>query len=209
MNSQEIEIKGERLTLLPERAVYWSDKNLLILSDLHLGKAGHFRKHGVPISRNIHLTDLQILESLIQRFKPHKVILLGDLFHSFENNEWQDFLRFMEVYDFVKFTLVEGNHDIISEYPKELKVVIQLNIPPFSFTHIKEDSGYYNLSGHIHPGVQMKGRGRQSMTIPCFTFKDDHGILPAFGQFTGIKKIRPQKEDRVFGVVSEGVIELT
>lgn len=195
--------------MLPERAVYWNDKSLLILSDLHLGKAGHFRKHGVPISRNIHLTDLQILESLIQSQKPQEVILLGDLFHSFENNEWQDFLRFLEVYDFIKFTLVEGNHDILSEYPEHLKVVPQLDVPPFSFTHIKEESEHYNLSGHIHPGVQMRGRGRQSITIPCFTFREDHAVLPAFGQFTGIKKIRPKREDRVYGIVSEGVIELT
>ncbi|MEP1032880.1 ligase-associated DNA damage response endonuclease PdeM [Ekhidna sp.] len=209
MSKSVITIKGEQLTLLPERAVFWESKRILIISDLHLGKAGHFRKHGIPISKKIHLTDLQILESLIQKHRPKEVILLGDLFHSFENNEWKDFLRFLEVYDFVKFTLIEGNHDILDNYPLALEMTPLLHLSPFSFTHIKEESSYYNLSGHLHPGITIKGKARQSITMPCFCFSNNHGLLPAFGQFTGIKKIHPQKEDRVFGIAEGIVIELT
>lgn len=209
MESKTVSIKGEALILVPERAIYWKSKGILIVSDLHLGKAGHFRKHGIPISRKIHLTDLQILESMIVKYQPAQVILLGDLFHSFENNEWKDFLRFLEVYDTVEFTLIEGNHDILDEYPESLNMTPLLEIEPFSFTHIKEESSLYNLSGHLHPGVSVKGRGRQSITVPCFYFSDNHGLLPAFGQFTGVKKIRPKKEDKVFGIAEGTVIELT
>ncbi len=209
MSSATISIKGEHLTLLPERAVFWNSKKILVVSDLHLGKAAHFRKHGIPISRKIHLTDLQILESLIINQKPKKVILLGDLFHSFENNEWQDFLRFIEIYDHLEFTLIEGNHDILDEYPSALKVTPLLELPPFSFTHIKEKSEHYNLSGHLHPGISVRGKARQSITLPCFFFSKEHALLPAFGQFTGVKKIRPKKEDQVFGIAEGQVIELT
>ncbi len=209
MSSKIYAIKGEQLLLLPERAILWKSKQTLIVSDLHLGKAGHFRKHGIPISRKIHLTDLQILQSLIQNHKPERVILLGDLFHSFENNEWQDFLQFINVYDFVSFVLVEGNHDILMEYPRSLELTTLLEIPPFSFSHIREESAHFNLSGHIHPGISIRGKGRQSITMPCFYFSDGYGLLPAFGQFTGIKKIRPKKEDVVFGIADGTVIELT
>lgn len=209
MSDSCITIEGEDLALLPERAIYWASKKILIVSDLHLGKAGHFRKHGIPISRKIHHTDLQILESLLAKHKPKQVILLGDLFHSIENNEWQDFLHFLSVYDFVEFILIEGNHDILNEYPKLLKLTQLLELPPFSFSHIKEESSYYNLSGHIHPGIAVKGKGRQSITMPCFYFSKSHGLLPAFGQFTGVKKIRPKKEDHVFGIADGTVIELT
>ncbi|WP_421762759.1 ligase-associated DNA damage response endonuclease PdeM [Ekhidna sp.] len=205
----EINIANERLHLLPERALFLESFKTLILSDLHLGKAGHFRKHGIPISKKIHNTDLAILEMLIKKHMPNQVILLGDLFHSHENNEWNDFLRFLAVYDFVDFTLVEGNHDILSDYPSALSVIPYLEIGPFSLTHIKEDSTKYNLSGHIHPGVSVKGRGRQSITLPCFYFSNGYGILPAFGQFTGIKKIRPKKKDVVYGIADNQVIELT
>ncbi|WP_436517095.1 ligase-associated DNA damage response endonuclease PdeM [Ekhidna sp. To15] len=209
MNSSSTTIHGEKLTLLPERAIFWESRRILIVSDLHLGKAAHFRKHGIPISRKIHLTDLQILESLIQNYNPSRVILLGDLFHSFENNEWQDFLRFLSIYDNVDFSLIEGNHDILDEYPTALTLTPLLELPPFSFTHIKEESPYYNLSGHLHPGISVRGKGRQSITLPCFYFSSDHALLPAFGQFTGIKKIRPKKEDQVFGIAEGQVIELT
>lgn len=204
-----VEIEGEQLTLLPQRGIYWERKKTLIVSDLHLGKAGHFRKHGIPISKNIHRTDLLILESLIKEYRPHDVILLGDLFHSSENNEWNDFVRFIELYDFVNFILVEGNHDILTEYPQSLSLTPKLDIAPFSFTHIKEESMYYNVSGHIHPGVSIRGKGRQSITLPCFYFAEKYAIMPAFGQFTGIKKIRPKQRDLVFGIAQERVIELT
>ena len=209
MSSLAIQLQGEELELLPEKAIYWKAQNCLILSDLHLGKAGHFRKHGIPVSRKVHLADIQVLESLILNQQPEKVILLGDLFHSFHNNEWKDFVAFLHHYDSVRFTLVEGNHDILEEYPQSLDVVDELELGPFSFTHIRKETIRYNISGHIHPGVTIRGRAKQSVTMACFCFADDYGLLPAFGQFTGIKKIRPKKSDRVYGVVDRSIIELT
>ena len=64
---------------------------------------------------------------------------------------------------------------------------------------------YYNLAGHIHPGAQLLGKGRQALTLPCFYFGKRQGILPAFGSFTGFVKIPVMKEDRVF-VIAEGKI---
>ncbi|SNT26380.1 putative phosphoesterase [Ekhidna lutea] len=209
MSETVVLIAEEEIILLPEKGLFWEKEKLLVVSDLHLGKAGHFRKHGIPVSKKIHFTDFQILESMIQRVKPERVILLGDLFHSAENNEWDDFLRFLELYKFIDFILVEGNHDILTEYPPTLTRTLKLELHPFSFTHIKEPSDMYNISGHIHPGVSIRGKGRQSITMPCFYFAKDYGVLPAFGQFTGIKKIRPKKEDRVYGIAEGSVIELT
>lgn len=209
MTNCEVIIEGEKLTLLPQRGIYWEEREILIVSDLHLGKAGHFRKHGIPVSTNVHRVDLSILETLIVEYRPKEVILLGDLFHSSENKEWDDFVRFISIYDAVCFILVEGNHDILEEYPESLKVVKVLDLPPFSFTHIREETDGYNLSGHLHPGVSIRGRARQSITMPCFYFSDRHGILPAFGQFTGIKKIKPLQRDLVFGIIEDRVIELT
>lgn len=205
---KEFSIMGEELVLLAERAVLWPSKQTLIVSDLHLGKAGHFRKHGIPITKKIHIADLQILHQLLKDHQPEEVILLGDLFHSVENNEWQDFIRFIEDFSFIKFTLIQGNHDIFEEYPQLLNLTQSLEVKPFFFTHIREEGELYNLSGHIHPGVRIKGAGRQGMTIPCFYFGTNHGVLPAFGQFTGIKKIRPSKNDRVFGIAGNQVIDL-
>ncbi|HNU41619.1 MAG TPA: phosphoesterase, partial [Cyclobacteriaceae bacterium] len=66
--------------------------------------------------------------------------------------------------------------------------------------------GVYNLSGHIHPAVRLKGTGRQSVMLPCFYFGKQQGILPAFGSFTGMARIVPKKEDRIFVIAENKVI---
>ena len=173
-----------------------------------MGKAGHFRRHGIPIPKQIHHTDLSILHYLLREFLPERVILLGDLFHSTENLEWMDFVQFLKAYPGIEFVLIQGNHDILSHYPEELKVVLRLNEHPFSFTHIREDDQLYNISGHIHPGITVRGTARQGMTLPCFLFSQCYAVLPAFGQFTGIKKIKHIKNDRVYAIANDSVIQL-
>ena len=64
----------------------------------------------------------------------------------------------------------------------------------------------YNLSGHLHPGVNLRGKARQSVTLPCFYFGEQAGLLPAFGTFTGIARIQPKKNDKVFAIVEDKVI---
>lgn len=209
MSDVSCTIAGENLLLLPEKAIFWKKERALILSDLHLGKAGHFRKHGIPISGKIHKKDLEILNRLIESHQPSAIYLLGDLFHSFENNEWSDFLTFLDVHESIDFTLVEGNHDILKNYPEALTCVDLLEIGPFSFSHEKIDSPLYNLSGHIHPGVRVRGKGRQQITMPCFYFSSHFGVLPAFGQFTGVANLKVHPTDRVYGVAERRVIELT
>lgn len=208
MSDCTVAIKGEQIILSPLRACFWESKSTLILSDLHLGKAGHFRKHGIPVSRKVHLTDLKVLELLLNQFEPERVLLLGDLFHSYENIEWQDFIRFLGHYKSINFVLVQGNHDILMDYPDQLTVVQKLEESPFLFTHIAEESNQYNISGHIHPGISIKGKARQGLTIPCFWFRENYGVLPAFGQFTGFKKVKPSKDDKIFAVADQKVVEL-
>jgi len=196
------------LILFPLKAIYWPSQDILIVADLHLGKAGHFRKHGIAVSKKVHLRDLENLKLLINAVHPQSVFFLGDLFHSYENNEWNDFLDFIHHYQAIEFTLIEGNHDILVDYPDKLNLLKKVVLPPFSFTHIKEKDHLFNISGHLHPGVTIRGRARQGITMPCFLFSKEFGIMPAFGQFTGIKKIRPQKQDKVFATIENRVMEL-
>jgi metallophosphoesterase superfamily enzyme len=84
----------------------------------------------------------------------------------------------------------------------------ELKIGPFMLTHEPLENSrddFYNIAGHIHPGVHLSGKGRQSLTLPCFCFGKHQGIMPAFGSFTGLAKINPKKDDRIF-VIAEGKI---
>ncbi|MBO3697758.1 ligase-associated DNA damage response endonuclease PdeM [Roseivirga sp. E12] len=204
-------LKEQTLYLLPEKALFWEEKKLLIIADLHLGKAGHFRKSGIPVSDLVHSKDILTLEKLIQRHKPEEVILLGDLFHSEHNQGWEIFKRWLKSKAPLQFKLVLGNHDVLefSNYRMDnLEVIESLDIGPFNFTHIPEDHSLYNIAGHIHPAVRLRGKARQSVRIPCYYFGDQNGILPAFGNFTGTARINIGKTDSVFGIAENKVIKI-
>ncbi|MEQ8239830.1 MAG: ligase-associated DNA damage response endonuclease PdeM, partial [Cyclobacteriaceae bacterium] len=189
----------------------WQKEKLLIVSDIHLGKAGHFRKHGLAIPQKVHLADLNRLSQLIFEYNPAEVYFLGDLFHSDLNAEWAMFEDWLDDFSTIKFTLILGNHDVLDSaiYEKSpLHVVHEAIRPPFSFTHEKFISSYYNLSGHIHPGVRLQGVARQGLSLPCFYFSASFGILPAFGDFTGIAKIATGKNDILFVIAEGQIIEI-
>ena len=76
------------MLLLPEKAIFWAEEQMLIIADVHLGKVGHFRKAGIAIPKRMEQDDLAMVSDLIQEYEPVSIIFLGDLFHSEMNNDW-------------------------------------------------------------------------------------------------------------------------
>ena len=204
----------QELILHPYKAIYWRNEKTLILSDLHLGKATHFTKAGIPIPAKAVLDkNLSRLENLIQLYRPVKMILLGDLFHSSYNAAWDEFCAFTQAQPHIEMILVQGNHDFLSEekyHQASLNVVTELALGPFIFTHESLENAHplYNLSGHVHPGVRLQGPAKQGTRLPCFYFGTSQGLLPAFGAFTGLAMIQPGKRDQVFIVTSDAVCKM-
>lgn len=202
--------------LLPERAVYWHDASTLIVTDLHLGKSGHFRKSGIPVPHQVNKTNIRRLDSLVNRVQPDRLLILGDLFHSDINREWFQFEEWRNKYDQLDITLIIGNHDTLhaSFYSAtNLKIYNDLIEGDFRFIHHPKDSTMsekkYNFSGHIHPAIKLKGKGRQSLKLPCFYQKKQQLILPAFGEFTGLH-ILPEKEAaHVYPIAGNRVFQLS
>jgi DNA ligase-associated metallophosphoesterase len=209
----QAEIFGEVLELYPQRAVFWKRKGILFLADLHLGKINHFRRAGIAVPQRANDKNVEGLIDLLNLTSPERVICLGDLFHSHYNPEWEVFGELIKHFGNSSFELVLGNHDIMSDQQYLRKGILThevLCIEPFIFTHhpLKEiGSSQYNLAGHLHPGVNLKGKARQSVTLPCFYFGEQAGLLPAFGTFTGIARIQPKKNDKVFAIVEDKVIQ--
>ena len=207
------EIRGHSFELCPIPSMYWKSENTLIISDVHLGKASHFRINGLRIPSNVIEQNFIQLDLVLKRFSPRRVLFLGDLFHSSFNEEWNRFEKWIADYDHMEFVLVEGNHDVLD--PKKyssigIKVVEELIEGPFLFTHIplEEDRSEYNIAGHIHPGVRLRGKAKQSMRLPCFFFGKHQGILPAFGELTGQHALRPKKSDSIYIVAKDAVIKV-
>ena len=203
------------MALYPQKGIYWLKQRALLLADMHLGKVSHFRRSGVPVPVKANDRNIELLIDLIRCTQPARVLCLGDLFHSHYNAEWEVFGEVVRHFSQVSFELISGNHDIMSDVQyarKGIKVYPELKLGPFLLTHhpLEHDVGeHYNLAGHIHPGVQLKGKGRQSTTLPCFYFGKQQGFLPAFGMFTGMARIRPQKEDKIFVIAEDKIIPVT
>lgn len=214
-NHYPIKFSDFELHLLKEKAIWSPELKTLFLSDLHFGKAAHFRKSGIPIPEPIHDEDLLKIGSLISTFQPEHFYFLGDLFHSDWNDQWNTLNSFLRNFKETIFHLVKGNHDVlnISAYSSSNFQIhpepIQLGMLFLSHEPQKQiPLGLINLCGHIHPGIRLVGNGRQSVKLPCFYLHDNQLILPAFGNFTGLALIRPLPGHQVFAVTKEKVIAI-
>ena len=206
---------GENLFLHPYKSIYWLKHKILFIADLHLGKATHFRKSGIPIPEIIHQTDLERIEFLSENYNPDRIIILGDLFHSSHNKSWTTFKDFCLNKIGLVPELVLGNHDILEDMHYDFLKIHhnKIELGPFVLSHkpiLKDElNGYYNLCGHIHPSVRISGPAKQSIRVECIYFGEIHGILPAFGNFTGLSKMPNRKKtDQIFAVTNQKIIPL-
>ena len=72
----------------------------------------------------------------------------------------------------------------------------------------KKQQERYVLSGHIHPGVKIKGKARQIITLPCFYFGQTNAVLPAFGKFTGKATIKLKEQEISFAVAGKKIVPI-
>ncbi len=207
--------KEELIQLLPEKVAFLPQYNTLVVADIHLGKASHFRKEGIIIPLPSECPDLKCLGELFDTLDPTTVVFLGDLFHSKLNGEWENLKSFLHSYPDVRFVLTKGNHDILPaavleetciEVVHAFEVGEHLVLSHEPVAELPEER--LNIVGHIHPGVLIKTKGRQSYRLPCFYHQGQCLILPAFGQLTGLHILKKGPDSRVFPVLMDEVIAL-
>jgi DNA ligase-associated metallophosphoesterase len=211
MQFSQLVIKEQKLVLSPERCLYWEDQQTLILSDMHIGKAAHFRKAGIAIPQQIFQEDLLRLFQQVHFFSPKRIIVTGDLFHSEANLEHEWFSKWRSALAGIQLILVKGNHEILHNHLYEklgIEIVErELIAAPFRFAHdLNDDSDeqFFLFSGHTHPGIKIAGKAKQSFVFPCFYFTEAYCILPAFSKFTGKHLVEMKKGEKVFAIVGEG-----
>ncbi len=201
--------------------MFWEEQNILIGSDLHLGKTGHFRKAGIAMPQQVYKEDLQRLFAAIQHFSPKQFLIVGDLFHSEANKELDWFVRWRNDFPNTEFHLVMGNHDILKKgwyLENGLEVSREFQVGGLRFLHDPilstvdsqpptENESLPTISGHLHPGITLSGGGRQTLRFPCFYFTQNQCILPAFSLFTGLCTIKPKRGETVFVVMPSNTIK--
>jgi len=207
-----ITCRDEELILDIERAIYWPTKRVLIISDIHIGKSAHFRRHGIPIPSTLGQKDLSRITKLVKSYQTDILIITGDMFHNKMNSDVEDFKTWRNEHSALQIVLIKGNHDDLKAVDYAgLDIEIhekEMLIFPFRFIHDKPDTTdeYFNITGHIHPGVTIYGRARQQLRLPCFYFSDTCAVLPAFSAFTGLSNIKPGKGDVFYAITPTQVV---
>jgi len=211
-------IQNNTFWLSTQRCLFWEEEQALILSDLHFGKTGHFRKSGIAVPQSIFIEDLQRLIDLIAHFKPKQIIAVGDLFHSEANKELELFLKWRSDFPSLDFILVRGNHDILhSEWYVKAGIQVQEGVYTaggFDFLHDPDEANTetkdpnFIFSGHIHPGVHISGLGKQSLQFPCYYFTNRLAILPAFSKFSGLAMVKKEKNETIYAIVNQSLVKI-
>src|SRR3984885_13395029 len=177
--SSPYRLKDQQLWLSPDRCIFWQEEKTLIVSDLHFGKTGHFRKSGIAVPQAVYKEDLQRLVVQIKYFQPRQLIVVGDLFHSHANKELDLFKKWRSNFPGLSIHLIKGNHDILlEEWYADCEIALSaktLVLDGLCFIHDIEHirnttemdfpsrSVNYIFSGHIHPGIRVNGAGKQSI----------------------------------------------
>lgn len=198
-----IDIETE-LVLLPELAAWLPASQTLILGDLHVGRVQHMRKNGLPVPAASAQKEPELWIQMLEKHQPKICIILGDLFHSQPNAEWEQLWQELAPFDSLQFVWVLGNHDRYAQQtaPHHWQVLDQWQQDGIRFCHEPSQEEGFEICGHLHPKIQIQGKGRQRLSLPCFWLQENRMILPAFSRLAGGHAIQAQKSERVF--VSDG-----
>jgi DNA ligase-associated metallophosphoesterase len=183
MNAHDFTLAGEALQARGSGALWWPGRRLMVVSDLHLGKAERMARRGGAMLPPYEIRDtLARLEAEVAALAPDGVVCLGDSFDDLdaagalgeETGLW--LARLMAGR---RWVWIEGNHD-----PGPVGLggshLAELALAPLVFRHIAEPGALGEISGHYHPKARLAGRAR-----PCFLYDGRRVILPAFGTYTG------------------------
>lgn len=213
--SLEIQLLGasEPLRLLPQRAAWIESSRSLLIADPHFGKTTHFRKAGIPVPQALFLKDLDKLRDLLSLTNPNEVLFLGDFFHDQSNAEWNQLLDFRAEFPSLNWMVIPGNHDKPTlrhlESAGWLSPANHIERGGMQLSHDQIPNAGPGVSGHVHPGMVLRGKGRQSLRLPCFVvLRKEWCILPAFGSFTGLDIIEPKTGVNLYPLAGNEVLQL-
>ncbi|MEW7849267.1 ligase-associated DNA damage response endonuclease PdeM [Massilia aurea] len=205
MTRATVQVAGETLWLLPEKAVFWPAERMLIVADIHFGKAAAFRALGVPVPRGTTSENLAGLDALVAQHDARQVVFLGDFLHAraaHASSTQLAMLAWRRRHPDLALTLVRGNHDLHAGDPAaalEMELVDEPHaIGPFAFCHHPGvDAPGYGLAGHVHP-VYVLATRFDALRLPCFVVGTQGLILPSFGSFTGGHPVKPGPGDHIY-----------
>lgn len=186
----EITLAGTAVELRPSGALYWPERSLLCIGELHIGRAERLAREGGELQPpHESIETLDRLEAEIVALEPRLVVCLGDCFDNLAanhdlNNEVQ--ARIGRLAAGRRWVWIAGTHDpspveLPGTHLSELRHGL-LSFRPVALPRLATGGG--EVSAHYHPRARLTRRGART-TRRCFLTNSNRAILPAFGTHAG------------------------
>jgi len=227
----KIEIR-DGLYITSDRCVYYSQKDVIILSDFHLGLEASLKGEGFSLPRFQKNEILGRLSTIFDKYSPETVIVNGDFKHEFGKNRREEFNEIIDVIEFIRgrseLILIRGNHDNFLKSITEKRGIVFyedfIDLDDITLTHGHKDLPEYDflIIGHEHPSLKIRDEMGAFIKIPCYMFNKSRNllILPAFSPLSEGRdmirasnfisdSLRDEKisEFRIYAVTESGLMD--
>jgi len=180
---------GLEIVLDASGAAYIDSLRILAVSDLHLEKGSRAATRGNPLPPLDSHDTLVRLKGVIERYKPLRVLCLGDSFHDLGAGERmaqgdRDALAALCA-SAAEWIWIGGNHD--PEVPGFCggSLFPELRLGGIVFRHEPvRDAEEAQIAGHYHPKTSVSA-GSYRFSGRCFSVSEQMIVMPAFGAYTG------------------------
>ncbi|MBS3124011.1 metallophosphoesterase [Candidatus Woesearchaeota archaeon] len=166
-----------------EETLWFKKEKIILLNDLHIGYEEALQRRGVLVPKFQLKEILSKLESILEKTRPEKVIINGDLKHEFGRvlrQEWKEVLEFLEfiINKGVEVIIIKGNHDHLMQVLANKKNITLINsyvLGDNLILHgdelVKEDINLKKFKriiiGHEHPAIVLREGGKKEK-YKCF-----------------------------------------
>ena len=217
METVTIQAGGESMVLYPQKVAYWPGEKIAFVADMHLGKGASRRSHALYTPQGSDLDDLNDLKDIVEKTGAERLIILGDLFHDsyvMGDETLEIFSHWLEGMS-AEVTLLIGNHDrkAMGKIDRELSMEIQSSsyvLGDFWLSHEPEElEGFYNLCGHLHPGVRMRDKAGCTHKSKAFWVTPSKLVLPAFGTTTSMTTMPTKPNDMLYICANNGIFPIS
>ena len=200
-----------RFEIVAPAALYWPEKNALLVADLHLEKASFFAQHGQMLPPYDSQATLTELAELVSDTGATRVFCLGDNYHDdegearLEPDAARQLTAMTAALDWIWIT---GNHDRDVAGLWGGTVVDEWTGEGLALRHeATAGSALPAISGHYHPKIRIATSGRH-LSRRCFVKGRQHLIMPAFGALTGGMAAHDPVIEACVGGPAEAIIGL-
>ena len=181
-----VTVNGERLVLDASGAAFWPAEAMLIVADLHLEKGSSYARDRQFLPPYDTAATLARLAAAAARFRPQRILALGDSFHDPDAAERlgagaRAALAALDAH----FLWIAGNHDPRPPAWLGGTVAAEWSRRGLTFRH-EPRAGCVpgEIAGHLHPCARVAKWGR-SVRRRCFAADGRRMVLPAFGAYAG------------------------